>query len=205
MKIFTHFESTYLSNTFVIVDDDGIGVVIDPGQVDKELVSIIETNCEHLAAVLLTDSRPEHSDGVGTLGKIYAFDTYSLSPSAGGLRTKTLSDGDKVKIGRMTIESLYVPGHSMDALAYYLNQAVLFTGDALYSSSIGPVESHVERALLLKSIREKILPLPDNTLIMPSRGPLSRLMIEKMYNQDLLEDEAFCSRSEMTESKRAGS
>ena len=54
MRIIPHFSAEGLSNVYLIVDDDGNGIIIDPGQVDREILEFIEHFCTRLAAVLIT-------------------------------------------------------------------------------------------------------------------------------------------------------
>ena len=77
----------------------------------------------------------------------------------------------------------------MDSLVYSIDGAI-FTGDTLSSGSVAMTESFVEKELLIKSLERKIMCLPDNTLIFPGHGAPSKLRIEKMLNQDMLESEA---------------
>ena len=85
----------------------------------------------------------------------------------------------------MDIEAISVPGHSMDSLVYRID-AALFTGDTLMAGTIGSTKSVIEKELLMRSIRAKLLHLPDNCLIYPGHGSLSKIRLEMMFNQDLL-------------------
>ncbi len=65
---------------------------------------------------------------------------------------------------------------------------MLFTGDTLFAGGIGETASPYERALLLSSIRGKLLDLPEGVLVFPGHGPPSTLEVEKRFNPYLSED-----------------
>ena len=69
----------------------------------------------------------------------------------------------------------------------YKIESALFTGDTLQSGYISQTNALVEKELLIGEIKEKLLTLDDNTLVFPGHGPLSKIRIEKMFNQDILE------------------
>lgn len=97
---------------------------------------------------------------------------------------RILNDGDEVKFGNQTIKVISVPGHSPGSLVYHIpDQKVLFSGDALFCGSIGrtdfPDSNH---ALLINSIREKLLTLPDDTKVYPGHDRATTIENEKKYN-----------------------
>ena len=189
MRIIPHFSAEGLSNVYLIVDDDGNGIIIDPGQVDREILEFIEHFCTRLAAVLITHRHESHTAGLGTLLKIYDVDVYAYGKSIGSIETIQFSDGETKRIGNIDVKALLVPGHSMDSLVYSIDGAT-FTGDTISSGSVAMTDSFVEKELLIKSLEEKVMTLDDNTLIFPGHGAPSKIRIEKMLNQDMLESEA---------------
>ncbi len=80
-----------------------------------------------------------------------------------------------------------VPGHSNDSIVFIIDKA-MFTGDVLLSGRIGKTDSKLSHSLLLRSIKEQLLPLDDRMLIFPGHGAPSTLKIEKMFNEDIIED-----------------
>ena len=186
MRIYAHFSTENLANVYVVADEDGNGVVIDPAYIDKELLEIIEDRGISIKAVLITHRHESHTAGVGTLKKIYSFDIYAANSEIEGFQTRTVHDGDRIKIGNLDIEALLVPGHSIDSIVYRIDYAI-FTGDTLFSGTVADTKGYIEKSLLLKSIRRQLMTLPDATIIYPGHGPISKIRIERMYNVDLLE------------------
>ena len=97
---------------------------------------------------------------------------------------RNLADGDTLQLGDETIQVLQVPGHSPGGLAFYLPQsALLISGDTIFNGSVGRTDLWGgDMAQLINSIREKILPLPDETVIASGHGPTTTVADEKRFN-----------------------
>ena len=97
---------------------------------------------------------------------------------------RNLADGDTLQLGDETIQVLHVPGHSPGGLAFYLPEsALLISGDTIFNGSVGRTDLWGgDMAQLINSIREKILPLPDETVIASGHGPTTTVADEKRYN-----------------------
>ena len=100
---------------------------------------------------------------------------------------RVLNDGDEILFGNNRIVAIAVPGHSPGSLAYHIPDAkMLFSGDALFRGSIGrtdfPDSNH--RALIY-AIREKLLTLPEETIVYPGHDRETTIEFEKMNNMYL--------------------
>ena len=101
-----------------------------------------------------------------------------------GSPAKVLNDGDEVRFGNQSIKVLAVPGHSPGSLAYYIPAAkTLFTGDALFQQSIGRTDfADSDHQTLIRSIKEKLFSLPDDTRVLPGHCDETTIGHEKIYN-----------------------
>ena len=93
-------------------------------------------------------------------------------------------EGDTLPVGQLSFRIMHTPGHSPGHIVLYEeNEGVLFDGDVLFHRSIGrsdlPGGSH---AALVQSIREKILTLPDETVVYSGHGPATTVGEEKRLN-----------------------
>ncbi|MCS6893178.1 MAG: MBL fold metallo-hydrolase [Deltaproteobacteria bacterium] len=95
-----------------------------------------------------------------------------------------LNDGDQFDWKGIRISVLFTPGHSPGHLCYYLPEiGVLFCGDTVFSGSIGRTDlpgGNFE--LLIRSIKDKILILPNETRLLPGHGPDTTVEREKFSN-----------------------
>jgi glyoxylase-like metal-dependent hydrolase (beta-lactamase superfamily II) len=95
-----------------------------------------------------------------------------------------LADGDQVEVGNLKFDVLHCPGHSPGSVVYF-NPAehLAVVGDVLFAGSIGrtdlPGGNH---ARLLRSIRDKLLPMPDDVAIISGHGPTTTIGRERATN-----------------------
>jgi hydroxyacylglutathione hydrolase len=97
-----------------------------------------------------------------------------------------VSDGSRVECGPFSFQTIETPGHSSDSVCYRTDR-LLFTGDTLSACAVGTAPTPFERALLLSSIRTKLLPLEQELLLFPGHGPPSTLAVERAFNPYLKE------------------
>ncbi|MEC7713177.1 MAG: MBL fold metallo-hydrolase [Candidatus Thermoplasmatota archaeon] len=116
---------------------------------------------------------------LGNVGPIAASFVYSISKIEHG---NLLNEGEKVTIGNTTFDILHCPGHSPDSLCFY-TKGILIGGDLIFKGSVGRTDLPGGNPLeLMQSIKEKILPLPEKTIIYPGHGPKTILKEEKENN-----------------------
>ena len=100
------------------------------------------------------------------------------SPAAAHL----LEDGDKLKIGGIDLEVIHTPGHTPGGICLKTDN-IVFTGDTLFYQGIGRTDfPGASEKDLIKSIKEKIFALSDETVIYPGHGPCSTVGREKREN-----------------------
>lgn len=101
---------------------------------------------------------------------------------------KLLKEGDKIDVGNSHLIVLHVPGHSPGSIVLYApDEGVVYAGDVLFAGSVGrtdlPGGSHAQ---LIRGIKEKLLPLPDETIVYPGHGPATTIGQERVSNPFLI-------------------
>lgn len=99
-----------------------------------------------------------------------------------------LEDGDVVEVGSIRLNVLQVPGHSPGGLAFYEEKEhCAFVGDTILEGGIGRTDMHRGNYdTLVKSIKEKLLPLPDDTMLYSGHGEPATLGHEKETNPEII-------------------
>lgn len=185
MRIITHFSVVGFCNTYVKAPDgSGDCVIIDPGHVDIDLVNLLVKENLTVRWVLLTHTHPAHCQGLGTLLKIWKPTVYCADPRLLDYPAERVYDGARLQLGQFPFTAIRMAGHSSDSIAWLSPHAV-FSGDTLFSCRIPSTQSMTEQNLLLSSIERNLMPLDENCLLYPGHGPVSKIRIERMFNQDL--------------------
>jgi glyoxylase-like metal-dependent hydrolase (beta-lactamase superfamily II) len=97
---------------------------------------------------------------------------------------KMLDDNQQVVVGELALHVLYTPGHAPGHVCFYLAEHnILFDGDVLFQQSIGRTDlPGGDYDLLLQSIRQRLLVLPDETAVLSGHGPATTIGQEKIWN-----------------------
>lgn len=95
---------------------------------------------------------------------------------------RLLEEGDTIKVGQLNLKVIHTPGHSRGSISL-LGEDVVFSGDTLFAGSIGRTDfpgSSFE--MIIHSIRNKLMRLPDRVKVYPGHGPSSTIGEEKRNN-----------------------
>jgi glyoxylase-like metal-dependent hydrolase (beta-lactamase superfamily II) len=95
-----------------------------------------------------------------------------------------LEPGEKVKLGDDELDILFLPGHSPGSVGFYCAaQGFVIAGDTLFRGSIGRTDlPGGDHETLLRSIREQLWPLPDDTVVYSGHGEETTIGWEKAHN-----------------------
>jgi glyoxylase-like metal-dependent hydrolase (beta-lactamase superfamily II) len=187
-------------------------VVIDPGlDVVERLESVLAEHRVHPAAVLLTHGHLDHTFSVapvcgarGITAYIHPGDRELLADPTKGLSADLkqlfggrlsyaepedvaeLVDGTVLEIAGLTMTVAHAPGHTRGSVLFHSpgdEAPICFSGDVLFAGSIGRTDlPGGDYGMMLDSLREKILPLADETLVLPGHGPATTIGRERAAN-----------------------
>lgn len=162
------------------------GVVIDPGWHDEGMLRAVRGTGVKVICVINTHGHADHIAGNVDFAVpviIHSLDEACLTdPSLNlslflGLPLKlpkaqrTVKDGDVVTVGNFALEVLHTPGHTRGGISLRCRNNV-FSGDTLFFEGIGRTDlDGGDLKTILKSISEKLLPLPDEINVYPGHGP----------------------------------
>ena len=194
-------------NSFVLSDETGEAVFIDPGfyfeEEHLEIKNYIESNKLTPVKIVNTHCHFDHIMGVEFIrneykipfcahpedefwvekataqGEMYGFDIQPVSPA-----NKLLSEKDVVRFGNSELEVIHVPGHSPGHVVFYSRKEnFLIAGDVLFYGSIGRADlPGGDYDTLISNIKNRLFPLPDDTKVYCGHGPETTLGFEKTTN-----------------------
>jgi len=205
IKAFTF--SPISENTYVLYNDAGKAIIIDPGcyfpAEEETLQNFIKEKNLIPIYLLNTHCHLDHVFGNKWVHETYGLELYlhpneapilELAPVSGerwGLPFQNyagplhfLNDGDKVLLDDFEIQVILAPGHSPGSICFYMpEQGDLIGGDVLFRGSIGRTDlPGGDTETLLTSIREKLWVLPDETVVYSGHGIKTTIGYEKRNN-----------------------
>ncbi len=193
------------NNTYLIVDETSqSAAVIDPAAPSQAVIEKIQEKNAVLKFILLTHAHFDHIGGVKWLTRQFSTTQkvalhqadLGLWENGGGSKdfgfdfepgiepNLVLNDHNILLLGDVQINVLHTPGHTMGHVTYHLPQInTAFCGDLIFYRGIGRTDLNVSNETdLFKSIHERILTLPDETILYPGHGPSTSVAQEKQNN-----------------------
>ena len=178
------------------------GVIIDPGDEADRILEAVEAQGLAVAHILLTHAHFDHiaacaavAEATGAPLSMHKDDLPLLEAGGGavwwGLPMPVykepdiwLEEGDTISFGSHTFRVLFTPGHAPGHISFYEAEAgVIFDGDVLFAGGIGRTDlPGGSYELLLESISEKLMLLPDKTVVCSGHGPATTIGQERANN-----------------------
>ncbi|RIK11765.1 MAG: Zn-dependent hydrolase, partial [Acidobacteria bacterium] len=148
-------------------------------------------------AILLTHAHSDHVDAVFDLKERTGAPIH-LHPDdrvlwdlvhEGRSWDEDLADGQRIEVGGTTLHVLHTPGHAPGACCFHAPElGVLFSGDTLFSGGPGATgRSHSSFGTIIDSITDKILTLPEDTVVHTGHGDSTSVGAEKPQRQEWID------------------
>jgi glyoxylase-like metal-dependent hydrolase (beta-lactamase superfamily II) len=204
-----HFPVGMLQCACTIVADEASreAIVVDGGDDVDEIAARLEARGLRVTYLVHTHAHVDHIGALGALRERVGGDALlhpgdlplyaALAEQARWVGLEAgpqpvridgdLRDGDALRIGGAVLRVLHTPGHTPGSTTFALDSAdaptVLLTGDTLFRGAIGRWDlGGTSMADIVRSIREKILPYADATVVVPGHGPFSTVGRERAEN-----------------------
>lgn len=188
---------------FLVNEDRKEALVFDPGDEAERIRSYAEQKGWKIAGILLTHGHADHMGGAEELKRLTEAEIYALAEEEPLLKNgKTnlsvyimrrvitmeadeyVRDGQELTLSGIRLKVLRTPGHTPGGCCFYCEEAgCVFAGDTLFQGYVGrsdfPGGSMSE---LVRSVKEKLFLLPDDTKVYPGHGEETTIAFEKQYN-----------------------
>lgn len=194
----------FASNCYIVGSDSTKhGLIIDPGAEAKLILKTVNDLGLKIGLILVTHA---HIDHIGALAAVKEnkgakFAIHEAEAKAGlGMFSRMLSsvtggsfsqppkpdrllkDGDTIDIDDLEFTVMHTPGHSPGGISLY-GDGILFSGDTLFNHGIGRTDfPGCSYEQIMDSIQNKLMKLPDETIVYPGHGPATTIGEEKRGN-----------------------
>jgi glyoxylase-like metal-dependent hydrolase (beta-lactamase superfamily II) len=191
-------------------------LVIDPGDDPEAILEVLRRHDLKCRGILHTHAHLDHVSATSQLAEATGapillhvadqplYDNVELQAQMFGFPTprtmpvdRLVADGDEVAVGDHSGEVLHTPGHSPGSLCLHMPESegedrilrpqCVFAGDTLFFGSIGRTDLWGgDYGQIIRSIHERLLTLPDETIVIPGHGPQTTIGKERAANPFLM-------------------
>lgn len=195
------------TNSYIIQDEESKEtIVIDPGGEPEKIIEMLKILDAKVKYIYLTHCHADHIEAVNPLQEsvggtilIHRTEAENLNKDNINLATyiglpeiklqadSRIDDGDLIHIGNLEFKVIHTPGHTNGSTSLYLEkEKLLFSGDTLFRGAWGrtdlPTSSFEE---VIASITNKLITLPEDTIVYPGHGKSTMIREEKPIYLDL--------------------
>lgn len=191
------------TNCYLLVNHKtGELLVVDPGDQAQLIEKQIEKTGAKPVAILLTHGHFDHAGAAEELADKYQIPIYAHEAERETLEDPGLNlcgmigehkvyradifvkDEEVLNLAGFSIRVFFTPGHTIGGCCYYIaDEKILFSGDTLFQESVGRTDFPRGSASdLIRAIREKLMPLPDDVTVYTGHDESTLIGYERMHN-----------------------
>jgi glyoxylase-like metal-dependent hydrolase (beta-lactamase superfamily II) len=175
-----------------IVHDSGEALLVDTAYNASAMIAWLESYQVRLTGICLTHGHADHAEGIQELLARWPVPVYVGADDISLLNWKPSEDrlvaphdGRTISVGHLSVHCLATPGHTLGGVCYRIDaesQPVCFVGDTLFAGSIGKSLPRTLFPTHLDSVRQRVLKLHHDCILLPGHGPATTVREELDHN-----------------------
>ncbi|HEX9494850.1 MAG TPA: MBL fold metallo-hydrolase [Candidatus Limnocylindria bacterium] len=194
MRLYAHRVEPFDNGLYIIADDRGDAILIDPSMGEREALATVREHGLTVLEVLNTHGHPDHIYANAALKSatrarlaIHAADAYRLDPATApsdrfiaeyptSVADDLIAEGPLSFLRDVELRALHTPGHTEGSTSFYLpQQGVLFSGDVLFAGNVGRVDLPGADPKAMEASLARLAALPPETRVFPGHGPATTI------------------------------
>ncbi|HOV33211.1 MAG TPA: MBL fold metallo-hydrolase [Candidatus Hydrogenedens sp.] len=180
MIIYHFCTSVNEANAYLLIEPESReSLLVDVPEWTENMGKVLVEQKVKLVGVFITHEHYDHTSGMNALLK--SFPNLSRYPHQNFFNEPNNTKYNTIYVGKQKGHILSLPGHTSESVGLHIGN-IVFTGDALFAGSVGGTISLHEAKQQVKAIKENILTLPENTIVLSGHGPATSVRIENKYN-----------------------
>lgn len=195
MHLYAHRVEPFDNGMYVLADDRGEAIVIDPSRGEREVMITIRDHGLRLVEILNTHGHQDHvfdnarvQEETRARIAIHAADAYRLDPATRpasqlqppkSVADDLIAEGPLAYVRDLELQALHTPGHTEGSVCFYLpTEGVLFSGDLLFAGNVGRIDLPGGDAKQMEASLARVATLPPATRVFPGHGPATTIGAE---------------------------
>lgn len=192
MRLYAHPVAPFDNRMYVLADDRGDAIVIDPSQGEREALATLREHGLRVVEIVNTHGHADHVFDNASLKErtrarlaIHQLDAYRLDPATrppGLLDAPASAADDLITEGPLTflrdieLQAIHTPGHTEGSTSFYVPaEGVLFSGDLLFAGTVGRIDLPGGDARQMEHSLARVAALPPETRVLPGHGPATTI------------------------------
>jgi len=195
VRLYVHRVDPYDNGMYLLADDRGDAILIDPSQGERIAMAAIRDHGLRLIEILNTHGHQDHvfdnarvKEATRARIAIHAADAYRLDPARRPKATleppkseadDLIAEGPLAYLRDLELVALHTPGHTEGSTCFHLpREGVLFSGDVLFAGNVGRVDLPGADPKAMEASLARIAQLPPETRVFPGHGPATTIADE---------------------------
>lgn len=202
MRLYAHRVAPYDNGLYLIADERGDAIIIDPSMGEAEALATIRAQGLTVLEILNTHGHPDHvyanaavKNATRARLAIHAADAYRLDQRTAPPTMITfppsepddlIAEGPLPYLRDLELQALHTPGHTEGSTCFYFpTEAILFTGDLLFAGNIGRTDLPGGDAAQMQASLARVATLPPSTQVYPGHGAPTTIGAELRFLREL--------------------
>ena len=192
MRLYAHRVEPFDNGMYVLADDRGDAILIDPSRGEREALATVAEHGLTVIEILNTHGHPDHVFDNASLKErtrarlaIHRADAYRLDPATRphsmldapkSVADDLIDEGPLTYLRDLDLQAIHTPGHTEGSTCFYLPvEGLIFSGDLLFAGNVGRIDLPGGDARQMEASLARVAAMPPATRVFPGHGPATTI------------------------------